>query len=407
MTLSDLRHWTSAVRSLFVALVVFTSLGAAYLALRRAITLPDIAPDAGQFWLGAHALLQGLDPKDPAATGQLASELLGTANPKVPGNPYPASAFVLFLPATALDWGTYVTVFRLLNWAAIGVGVVLATLAGAPRDRRAQVMLASVAVAVAYQLRVTPTSLRVGQITPMIVLACGAALWALRDERPRTLGAVAGLGAAVKFVPALVLVGAVVQRRWSAVAVAAAVALGLTAVAAAMSGVGAGGGQLGDVFAVVDHRHLPPWWEQRTPRLTLALWHVRIWLLGVPTAVMVGWAMYRGDVRTALPASALTLAWVGTVLAGGPLYHHAMLLLPALAYALAAPFRFAPGRPAWAVAVALGVATLGLRLVFRGQPADLHWVPMGYLVWGVAAAELAALLRVREASPFARPGAPA
>jgi hypothetical protein len=217
-------------------------------------------------------------------------------------------------------------------------------------------------------------------------MAAAVGLWALATGRSRW-GAVAGMGAALKLFPVLLLPAG--GRRFAAWLLAPTAGLALVALGM-MRGPGAWPAHL---VQFVDAPMWGPW--LREPAWVRGLWSARFLGPGLPTLALTVWGWRRLD-RAHL--AALGLAWGGVVMAGSHHYHEALLLFPALGWALA-------GATVGRVGLA-GAAVVGAALVWGRAtspfvpPSSLHWVPMGWAVW-VACAAGAAVSRPRP--PDGRP----
>ncbi|HEY3544627.1 MAG TPA: glycosyltransferase family 87 protein [Propionicimonas sp.] len=81
-------------------------------------------------------------------------------------------------------------------------------------------------------------AIKLGQVGPLLFLLFAIG-WRWLDTRPLVLGVSAGLGAAIKLQPGLILVWALLSRRWLAVAAGAGVLGVLAVLATLLAGVGA------------------------------------------------------------------------------------------------------------------------------------------------------------------------
>ncbi|HEV8488514.1 MAG TPA: glycosyltransferase family 87 protein [Candidatus Limnocylindrales bacterium] len=135
---------------------------------------------------------------------------------------YPPPFAVLLLPLGLLDPTVATWVWTGLLVGAFGLGVAL--LPVAPAVRWTTVLLAGLSWPFLY-------ALKLGQIGPILFLLFAAG-WRWLDD-PARLGVSAGLGAILKIQPGLVLVWALLTRRWRAV-VAGAALIGVAALVAAV-----------------------------------------------------------------------------------------------------------------------------------------------------------------------------
>ncbi|MFH1468317.1 MAG: glycosyltransferase family 87 protein [Pseudomonadota bacterium] len=346
---------------------------------------PDAAAvDAMPLLLGARALLAGGDPSDDAALEEAYRRSEDIAFP-VHGfhSYYPPTASLLFLPmgllpcpwlAALLYWGSLA--------ALVGSAWFLAT-AGRGRGHVAGLAAALLVGAVFLKLRVTPVVLRVGQVSPFVVLLTAVALWGL--ARARTWGLWAfTLGAALKYFPLLLLPAALAARRWRWLLAAGGLAVGLVAALW--------------IWRDSPHGLRPPWlfgaghfftdapvqpWARHGPPWLLWLWRLRLPLLGGSSAaVVVATAWARPGRELSVATGGLLLAFGGALTAGGHLYHESILCLPALGLVLAWPAQRGPLALQWGgAALALAALVFLGALDPAGPPNPPHWLPISYLVW--------------------------
>jgi hypothetical protein len=124
------------------------------------------------------------------------------------------------VPAAAATW-----TWTALLLAAFAAGVAL--LPVSPRVRWLVVLLAAQSWPFLY-------AIKLGQAGPLLFLLFAAG-WRWMDTRPAILGLSAGLGAAIKLQPGLILVWALLTRRWLAVVSGAAMLAALAALATLLS----------------------------------------------------------------------------------------------------------------------------------------------------------------------------
>jgi hypothetical protein len=125
------------------------------------------------------------------------------------------------VPAAAATW-----TWTALLLAAFAIGDAL--LPVSPRVRWLVVLLAAQSWPFLY-------AIKLGQVGPLLFLLFAAG-WRWMDTRPAILGMSAGLGAAIKLQPGLILVWALLTRRWLAVVSGAAMLAALAALATLLSG---------------------------------------------------------------------------------------------------------------------------------------------------------------------------
>jgi hypothetical protein len=339
--------------------------------------LPRIPASAGvdllPLWLGARALLAGLDPNDVAVQERMFREA-GLAM-RVGGfwSYYPPTAPVLFLPVAGVGFKALVPVWR---WIAVGL-LVLTGWLGSGRLRAGAWVAAAL-----LQLRVAGVVLPSAQPGPLVTAWTAATLAALAARRDRLAGLCLGVGAAVKLVPLALLLPLLATRRWSAIAVATATLLVAMAIVLVMVPDWSARAWATNLLHFVDGPMLDPWLRQE-PAWVLALWRARAWGPGLGTLLVCGLAARRRAAPQSLPA--LAVAWVGVIMAGSHHYHEALVLLPAVAWAL--------GRGGW-----MSVVTAILLVATRtwdhtSPPSALHWIVAGWGVWTVLAVDCVRALR--------------
>lgn len=316
-------------------------------------------------WLGAKALWAGQDPNDPAVQQELfrAAEL----RMRVGGfwSYYPPTAALLWLPSAAAPFKTVAT-----GWRYIALALLVATgWMGSGRLRWGAWIAAAL-----LQLRVSWVVLPSGQPGPLVAAWTAAALLALGLRRDRLAGLCIGLGAAVKLVPLVLVPALIATRRWRSLAVATGVLVvgmaGVLVLAPSWSPSAWASGLLRFVDAPV----FEPWRRQE-PAWVLALWRARVVGPGVGTLLVCALVFRRRADPAGLPA--LCVAWAGVVMAGSHHYHEALVILPAVAWAL--------GQGGW-LAAGTGLALLvGRTWDPTTPPSVLHWVPVGWAVWGLLA----------------------
>lgn len=141
---------------------------------------------------------------------------------------YPPTFIPLVLPFGLLAAGAATWVWICVLLAAFGAGV--AVMPVALTVRWLVVLLAGLSWPFLY-------AIKLGQVGPLLFLLFAIG-WRWMDRGP-LLGASGALGAAIKIQPGIILVWALLTRRWSAVLTGAAVLVGLAAVATLLAGVGA------------------------------------------------------------------------------------------------------------------------------------------------------------------------
>ena len=229
------------------------------------------------------------------------------------------------------------------TWIALSIAVFLAGVALLPVSRSVRwwlILLAGLSFPFVY-------AVKLGQVGP-ILFGLFALGWRSLDE-PVRLGLSGALGAAIKLQPGLVLVWALLTRRFDAVVIGTAVLVVLAGAAMAMAGVGAWADFLTLLRTVSDpiateHNFTPGAvaFQLGVPVAT-ASWIQFASTAGVVVALLVA-------VRACSSEASYLVAVVASQLVSPILWdHYAMLLLLPVAYLLAA------GRW-WALAIPLVTA---------------------------------------------------
>ncbi len=378
--------WTLA--GLAVAWAAWTILGLAGEIARQAAHNLDLLP----LWLGGKALLHHRDPTDPEVLRELFLHSRIRMRPTGFHTYYPQTAALVFAPLGLVDFATLGRWLPPVFGAALLAGTALpavATATGGPR-RVAAVALAS---GIAASFPMVAIVIGMGQSNAVLVGLTGLGLWALARDHRVTGGVAIGLGIGVKVFPAVLLVPAILGRRWRMLGIAVAVPIGVLLTSLLFYAGPWAGSPLGLGAAWFAGTALSPADAGREPAVVRALWHARIWL---PGALAVGFTAWTARVRkpAAIPAlGALWVAWVGTVMAGSSMPHQAMVILPALGWVLGWPLSARRFGPALA-AVALLAATMAWRHVLGEHwTRSLQWLPVCWaVVLGCAARAADALI---------------
>ena len=222
------------------------------------------------------------------------------------------------LPASAATW-----VWIGLSLAAFAAGVALL-----PVARRTQWLV----VLLAGQSWPFLYNIKLGQVGPLLFLLFAIG-WRWLD-RPRVLGFVGALGAAVKLQPGLVLAWALLTRRWTAVVAGAVILAALAVLATLVAGVGAWSdffqliGRVSDPITT-PHNFTPGAvaFQMGVARDVAALFQ---WVAMGLVLVIVVWAALRLD-----PVPSYLVAVIASQLLSPILWdHYAMLLLLPVAWLL-------------------------------------------------------------------------
>ena len=142
---------------------------------------------------------------------------------------YPPTFIPLVVPFGVLPATLAVAAWIVLLLGAFVAGVAI--LPVRPRVRWLVLLLAAQSWPFLY-------AIKLGQVGPLLFLLFAIG-WRSLDTRPVVLGVSAGLGAAIKLQPGLLLAWALLTRRWVALAAGAVVLLVLALLATLVGGVGA------------------------------------------------------------------------------------------------------------------------------------------------------------------------
>ncbi|MBN1336935.1 MAG: DUF2029 domain-containing protein [Deltaproteobacteria bacterium] len=329
-------------------------------------------------WLGGRALLHRMDPTDPEVLARLFS--VSDVRMRCIGfhTYYPQSAALVFLPLGAVPF------WALDGWlqAAFGLALVAGMALPAGSTSRGARAMASMALAtgIVASLRMTPLVVGMGQSNAILVLLAGLGVWALARDRTAWGGAAIGLGIAIKLFPLVLLVPAMLGRRWRLVGIAVAVPLLALGISLGFYAGPWAGSPLGAGAAAFVGEAMHPAWAEQERSFVLALWSTRLWLPGLLAVGLTAWAARRPDPAVIPALAALWIAWVGTAMAGTSMPHQAILILPAVGWLLAWP---TPGRRIWP-ALAAGVLVAAVanwrHVLTEHWPRTLQWLPVCWAV---------------------------
>jgi alpha-1,2-mannosyltransferase len=141
---------------------------------------------------------------------------------------YPPTFIPLALPFGLLSWD--VAVWAWTGLALVAFALALVAMPVSPRTRWLVLLVAGLSWPFVHNIKL-------GQVGPLLLLLFALA-WRCRDQ-PLAFGLASGLGAAIKVQPGLLLVWALLRRRWEAVAAGFLTLLGLAALALLVTGPGA------------------------------------------------------------------------------------------------------------------------------------------------------------------------
>jgi alpha-1,2-mannosyltransferase len=215
-------------------------------------------------------------------------------------------------------------------WAGLLVAASLLAIAILPVSRTVRwwiLLLAGLSFPYIY-------AVKLGQVGPVLLLTTAIG-WRWLDE-PIRLGASAAIGTAVKLQPGLLLVWALLTRRFRAVAVGAAVLLALAVLATLLAGADAWGDFLTLVRAVSDPITTPHNFTPGAVAYQLGLSPAAAGLLQTASTI-AALVLLLGAIRWAVPEASYLAAVVVSQLISPILWdHYAVLLLLPVAYLLAA-----------------------------------------------------------------------
>lgn len=329
-------------------------------------------------WLGGRALLLRTDPTDP----QVSARLFRLAQlPMEPGG------FASYYPQTASFLCAPLGYFALEGPFARGLQVVLGlallsgvALGGAADLRGPRLLLVmALAVGLTASLPISWLLLNMGQSNTLLVLLVGAGIAAMARRRDGLAGVAIGLGIAIKLFPAVLLIPALLDRRWRVVGLALLVPAALMLLSLGLyhgPWVGSpwGGGAAGFVAArartlIGEHAMVD------------LLWPLRGWLLGLGTLGLTAWGGWRRPAGLAPALAALWLAWVGAVMAGGAISHQGVVMLPAAAWLLGWPLATSRRWLAALVLCLVGAVAWQAEVFVAHQVRTMQWLPVCFAVW--------------------------
>ncbi len=341
--------------------------------------------DAVPLYLPARAVIEGLDPTDPATLRALmAREQHQGMKTQVLSTLYPPSNAVLLAPLARSTWPVF-----LVRWRAV-VLVVFVLGCGAAGWACAAGRWAPLGAAIGAWLAVagqplTLDALGLGQANLLISGLMALTLWAFARDRPGLGGAVAMLGAAVKLVPAMALWPLLAARRWRGLIVTGISALALASLTLWFVPLER---TLADLERTVRFQQgvVPAWVGPHSNAWAPFLGLFRHGPLGLVTlgvtGVCAGYARSAGAQRGPVLAGCLALgtAWLGADGAAVGVFY-GLLLLPALVHVGTWPL--ASGAPRWAWAVApIALAPWALVTAGTGEvDAALQMFLAGLLIW--------------------------
>jgi hypothetical protein len=382
------------VRGWVVAALLFVWAGRAVWELyaevaRHSRRIVDFLP----LYLGGRALRQGMDPTDPEVLRTVYEATDLRMRPSGFLSYYPQTASMLFAPLGGSEYREIARGLQLTFGAALLAGTAIT--AGTMCTGWRRIAALALGVGVAASVRSSWILINIGQSTTLLVLLLGVGVWVLARGRPSddALGGVAiGVGISLKLFPLLLLVPALIGRRWRLVAASVAVPIALFAASLALYAGPWHASPLGLGAAWFIDTGIQPGWRQE-PGAIRFLWHARTWGAGMVVLGLTAWTALRCRPQSIGALAALYVAWGGTVMAGSAMTHQGLLMLPALGWVLGWPLS---GRRPWlgAAAVFLVLLSAAWRRVFTThEPDTLQWLPVCYAVLAACAVRLTMELR--------------
>jgi alpha-1,2-mannosyltransferase len=309
----------------------------------RYLVQPDAHTDFHFIFLGATALLHGLDPYDPAALQHASAAAGNPVGPDAFTKPFrrwthPPFSGLLVAPMTQFGEAGAFFIYYLANLFGVVAAFLLGVrLAGAGARARYAAALCAATTPIC-------TSLGLGQVNGFIMAALTVSAWAL-ERCPRQSAILAGvpigLAAGLKILPGIFVAYFLVTRRWAAAAWALGAGLATLAAPAVVFGpdttllpflrslgqIAAGSPDMDNMSlpALILRLHagldgldsgltypLPPAWGAASTAISLGL---------------VAWGLWRARTQ-AIPAAYLTLIVVVLLAAPVAWDHYAAWILP-------------------------------------------------------------------------------
>lgn len=334
-------------------------------------------------WLGARALVQGLDPCDP---GVLSAEFsTADLNVRVGGflSYYPPTASLFMMPFAEMPFRWVSSAFRVLLAIGLALSAWCCATAGRPRDALSTWTATFALIGVFFTVQPLLGGLEAGQPNPLIVFATAAALAGLARGRDTAAGLIAALGVSLKLFP-LILVPAALRRPRFLVA-GGALLLGMVLVVAAKAPLESLTSWPARVLGFVGH----PRDANGFPNATLlvkTLLMQRLSGLGIATLAIAAVSLRGPSTPTRTVATGgVLVAWGGAVMGPNPQYHESLVLLPAIGLLLSLPALQGSLRLAWGLAIATAATLYWGDAFATGRPGgNLNWLWIGYAIWALS-----------------------
>jgi len=331
--------------------------------------------DALPLYLYGAAFLEGLSPVDPASLQAVYDERGLRVGAAIWSTLYPATAAPLMAPLGALSWEAFNRVWgALLLASALAVGVLVP----GGRDR---VVAAGVGVGLMGFFLPAVEAARLGQVNNLLALLGAAACLAVYRNRDLLAGALVGVGACLKLVPAVLVFPWLLGGRWKTAVGGLLVGLPILGVSLLVTSPAELLEALQQTARFQD-TVAPAWLD----RMAFPAWLVELGtvrhrgLLAASLFASAGLVLWRPSKEVRLGGAFLLLAWLGTDAAAfhilyAPLYAPAMVWLVKWCLEDGPAWRFAVG------ALVLAGALIAPRVDLVVQDATVSCVIYGYLLW--------------------------
>ncbi|MCB9760312.1 MAG: DUF2029 domain-containing protein [Alphaproteobacteria bacterium] len=337
--------------------------------------------DALPLYLYAAAIAEGLNPLDPAnlqAVYEARDMGVGAATWSTL---YPPTTGFVLRPFAALSWADFEVVWGwLLLAAAVAVGLLIP--AEQPRSPERDRVVRAAGVGLMALFPATAETARLGQVNMALAALAAGALVCVPRRRGLLGGALLGVGACLKLVPAAVALPLVAGRRWG-FAVGGCL-VGLPCVALALSVVSPEDFIEGVRATSYFQSTIAPAWLVRED---LPAWGHHLGfarhnaMMLITAALSLGAALWRPSPAVLVGCGALVLAWLGM---DASVFHLLYTPLYAPAWLWVCTWALQPAAPRWTWAVSLPLAVAGVWLPqWRLWADDTTFACMllGLLVW--------------------------
>jgi len=216
--------WCSRDRWMEICLAIVATISLVVLPIGRYLLFPELHTDFRLTFLGAAAIVQGLDPYQPASLRDVSTALgvpvwRGAFEPAFRRWTHPPLSGLLVLPLVPLGEVKAFLVYHMANLVCVFIAFWLAARMAVSEEGLPSSRVRHVAVACMSAWPIC-TSLALGQVNGFIVAALVVSAWGV-TRRARwgapLAGAPLGLAAGLTIIPGVFIVYLVMTRRWSAV----------------------------------------------------------------------------------------------------------------------------------------------------------------------------------------------